>query len=212
MNNESSMDRIVSYFHALARKEFSFNGKNFPAYEKLVVSEKAFRSYTCPAGCGACCMKCSLVWDKENEFSREEILVEINGVTRSFFQNAQREHKGHYCQYLLHDGRCGIYQERPLPCRFELFKFVHATKSNTARALVRLPGRSWALTRIDDTKGGACEIMPYNPELTASHIADLLILQGWMESFHIDNDCKEVMYYLKTGPYDIPLTLHRDVS
>lgn len=207
MQNPSSFDRIVSYFHALAREPFTFNQKQFNPYPKLVVSDKVFRGYDCPQGCGACCMRCSLVWDSNNKHATSTEEFTINDVTQTFYADNQKQ-GDKYCKYLNRlDGRCGVYHERPLPCRFELFKFIHTKIA--ARAMVRLPGRAWTLTRIDGTKGAACTITPYDEALTKTHIRDLKIIQQWMTTFKIDNDCEKVIQWLETGPHEKFLEIQR---
>lgn len=210
MQNPSSFDRIVTYFHALARSTFTFQGVEYAPYNQLVVSEKAFRSYTCPEGCGACCMRCSLVWDEPSSYAAERALFSVNGVVQEFYQDAQEDNADRYCKHLVKPaGRCGIYLDRPLPCRFELFKFVHGVSASTARAMVRLPGRAWNLTRTDGKKGALCEIIPYDEELTKTHIRDLRIIKKWMDGFNIENDCDTVLKYLETGPHQNSLTISR---
>lgn len=209
MMNPSSFDRIVSYFHALARESFTFNGKEYAPYKKLALSDKIFRSYSCPGSCGACCMRCSLVWDEPNEFATSTEEFVVNGITQIFYADLQK--KGDkYCHYLnREDGRCGVYLKRPLPCRFELFKFVHCVTQSTARAMVRLPGRAWALTKIDGTKGAVCTITPYDEDLTKTHIRDLKIIKTWMDSFKIANDCDKVIEWMETGPHEGSLEILR---
>lgn len=210
MQNPDSFDRIVSYFHALAREEFTYKGFTLLPYRQLAVSPLVFRSYTCPAGCGACCMKCSLVWDIHDPHATSELMVTINGISERFYTDLQEDNTGDKCKHLSREnGRCGIYHHRPLPCRLELFKFVHITAANIARALVRLPGRNWQLLRIDGERGAKCEIIPYDPELTKTHVADLLILKRWMKTFGIANDVDSVVEYLRTGPHSHPLTIPR---
>lgn len=213
MRNPDSFDRIVSYFHALASEDFTYKGETVKAYRELHISNLAFRGYTCPEGCGACCMRCSLVWDNQPpehvpSTARE---VQVNGVPLPWFQDSQADHTERFCRYLdQSSGRCGIYKERPLPCRFELFKFVHNVARGTARGLVRLPGRNWGLTRIDGQKGAKCEVTDYDRELTETHIRDLRILWRWMDEFQIANDCERVIDYLRTGPHPTTLKIIRN--
>lgn len=226
MNNPDSFDRIVSYFHALARQPFEYKGQRYVPYSKLVVSDKVFRGYSCPEGCGACCMAVTLVWDEPPEADHLAIFVTgedyvVNGVVKKFYVYHQRGtmigRSGRFCDYLNErNGRCGVYKDRPLPCRFELFKFVHGVSTSTARAMVRLPGRGWALTRVDKSKGSMCAIQPFDEALTRTHIRDLKIIKTWMDAFKIENDCKAVLAYLEAGTLLFtaglqpqPLTLRR---
>lgn len=211
MQNPDSFDRIVSYFHALASADFEYRGQVFKHYPELHVSPLVFRSYTCPEGCGACCMRCSLVWhQKPPTTACVEREVAVNGVSRTWYADMQEDHTDRFCRYLdQSNGRCGIYTERPLPCRFELFKFVHSPVRGLARASVRLPGRGWTLTRIDGLKGAKCETTPYDPELTQTHIHDLEIIKGWMQDFGIPNDAERVLLYLSSGPHANALRIVR---
>lgn len=203
MNNPDSTDRIVSYFHALSRVPFSYKGQTYHPYDRLVVSNKVFRSYSCPSGCGACCMAVSLVWDDApSDLSDrvEQHWFTIGDTSLPFWQYKQQGSGGRFCDFLNQsDGRCGVYSNRPLPCRFELFKFVHGVSSSTARAMVKLPGRNWALTRIDGQRGAQCEILPYDRALTETHIRDLRIIAGWMARFNLANDALAVVKYLETS-------------
>lgn len=210
MMNPSSFDRIVSYFHALARQPFEFSGKQFVPYKKFVISDKVFRSYSCPQGCGACCMRCSLVWDEPNEFAKTTEEFTVNGITQIFYADLQKT-GDKYCSYLnREDGRCGVYLKRPLPCRFELFKFVHHKVQSTSRAMVRLPGRAWNLTQINGTKGAMCAITPYDEALTKTHIRDLIIIKKWMDAFNIENDCQAVIDWISSGPKEESLVINRE--
>lgn len=210
MQNPSSLDRIVTYFHALARERFSFRGEEYKPYSVLHLSDKVFRSYTCPEMCGACCMRCSLVWDHPSELARTRVDFIINGVTQSFYTDDQIDSSDRYCRHLQKpEGRCGIYLDRPLPCRFELFKFIHVTSRNVVRAMVKLPGRNWTLMKTDGNRGALCKIIPYDKELTATHIRDLRIIKGWMDGFQIANDCDAVIKFLESGPHEQALKIQR---
>jgi hypothetical protein len=145
-----------------------------------------------------------LVWDTPDSPHKASIPFVVNGVTQTWYEDKQ-EHQNRFCQHLdLTDGRCQIYADRPLPCRFELFKFVHYTSASIARAMVRLPGRGHALTRIDGNKGNECEIIPYDAGMTKSHAEDILVIGKWMDNFGIENDCAAVADWLLSGPHTMP--------
>lgn len=208
MNNQDSFSRIVTYFKALASEDFVWNNQIIKHYDCLKLSPLAFRSYSCPSHCGACCMKCSLVWDEKVIDSSIPITYTINNTEKTFYVDFQKEHNESKCRHLnLTDGLCKLYLKRPLPCRLELFKFIHYTSKNEAHARVQLPGRRWALTRVDGEQGGICEIRNYDPKLTQSHIYDLKILQQWMSEFKITNRCDVVIEYLSSGPHNHVLTI-----
>jgi len=214
MNIENSFSRIVSYFHALSNESFTYNNIIIEPYEKLIITENVFRSFTCPENCGACCVKCSLIWPESNELQNLELSPQtINGITVNFFEDKQKYNKINRCAYLnIINGRCNIYHIRPLPCRFELFKFAHYTSKNKVYAHVALPGRGWAYTRITGVKGNLCKIVPYDKNLTLSHINDLQILQKWMEQFNIKNDVDKIINYLNIGPIQTPLVIERNLT
>jgi Fe-S-cluster containining protein len=210
MENKSSFDRIVSYFHALARQPFEYRDKIYTPYNELILSEKVFRSFTCPENCGACCMRTSLVWDDTTDvtnLTHTDVDYTVNGVSIPFKVDTQDYNTGDKCTYLSKEGRCGIYTQRPLPCRFELFKFIHSPVKGKATAMVKLPGRNWVLKRVDGVRGALCEIIPYDKSLTDSHVSDLIIIKGWMDSFEIKNNCSEAIRYLETGPHSKPLRI-----
>lgn len=210
MQNPDSFDRIVTYFHALARAPFDFKGRIFDPYKILHVSPAIFRDYSCPGVCGACCMRCSLVWDsKEGSVDAIETTYTISNREVNFFVDRQAG-LDRKCRHLHpKTGRCGIYKKRPLPCRFELFKFYHSHDNSVVRAGTYLPGRKWALTRIDGTKGGLCQIEPFNPSRNLEYISHLTMIGKWMFAFNIESDVERVIEYLRTGPHQLPMKINR---
>ena len=210
MNNQDSFDRIVSYFHALCSEPFTYKGKEYVPYARLIISPLVFRSYVCPPHCGACCMKCSLVWDKKPSIMNKKKKITINDQTVLFYEDQQEDNQGGKCRYLnFKNARCGIYEQRPLPCRFELFKFIHFQSGAKVYARVQLPGRKWALTRIDGGKGALCSIKFYDKKMTQAHITDLKIISDWMDRFTIKHETQKIIEYLSTGPKQKPLILKR---
>lgn len=214
MQNPNSFDRIVSYFRALAREPFEYRGKLFEPYSKLIVTPSAFRSYSCPERCGACCMRCTLVfWTKPTNISTELEFLNVNGRALPFFVDRQQDVVGEMmgkCRHLaLETGRCGIYEQRPLPCRLELFKFAHFTKRKVAYARVTRPGRAWQLLRIDGQRGAHCQIAPYDPEVTKTHIRDLVILGEWMDALAVPNDAQQLANWLDSRYSTKTLTIIR---
>lgn len=211
--NPDSFDRIVSYFQALANTPFEYREKKYTPYRGLVVSTNVFRDYTCPSGCGACCMRVSLVFDRPRPSDLPPINFHefrLNGRHLDFPVDVQADRQNErFCRHLDGEGRCGIYEYRPLPCRFELFKFIHNVSRNRAVAMVHLPGRGFKLLRVDQSRGAKCEITPYNPDLTKTHVDDLRIIAGWMDYFGIGHDCKAVINYLETGPHVSSLEIVR---
>lgn len=210
MNNPDSFDRIISYFQALCKEPFTYKNKVYQPYTELIITDAVFRSYTCPRDCGACCMKCSLVWDTDVKLRNIRYTPQIiNGNSVDFWTDRQLSHKGDKCQYLGTHAVCSIYPLRPLPCRFELFRFIHHPSSSKVYARVDLPGRSWALTRTTKEKGSLCKITPFDRSMTLSHVADLFIIKGWMDKFCIANDVECVINYLLTGPHRERLLIDR---
>lgn len=225
MVNGDSFDRIVSYFHAMARVEFEYRNKTYTPYDALRISPRAFLDYTCPPSCGACCMTCSLVWDTPPQDDRipEVEAVEYaittaayGRVVSTFFVDDQADNRDHKCRYLYktHEdpdmiGRCGIYRSRPLPCAFELFKFIHRVDGSRVDARVQLPGRSWALTRVDGNKGGLCELQPHTAAAVENYLTHLRKLSTWMDAFGIQHDALKIINYLETGPHDTALIISR---
>jgi len=203
MTNQDSFSRILSYFHALAAEEFEHDGHIYKPYDALVITDAVFRSYTCPDTCGACCMKCSLLWDTDTNLDNVKYAPQtINNITVPFWVDVQNDNnrKDGKCKYLDETARCKIYPLRPLPCRFELFKFIHYVTKNKVYARVALPGRGWALTRIDGNKGNLCTITEYDRNATMAQAADLTIIARWMEQFKIKHNAHELIAYLLAGP------------
>lgn len=139
----------------------------------------------------------------------QEVEFTVNGTTVKGFEDSQADHSERFCRHLDESGRCGIYEYRPLPCKFELFKFIHFPSKDKAIARVQLPGRGWALTRVDGKKGAKCEILPYSKDATRGHVEDLRLIRGWMHVFKIQHDVTELIQYMETGPHDYDLEIIR---
>ena len=154
-------------------------------------------------------MKVTLDWPEQTELVSRPIEFAVNGVSVTWRTEDQVGNDTRYCRYLQPDGRCGIYHQRPLPCRLELFKFYRRGTLNRIDALVHLPGRGSMLQRVSGGTGNKCQITPYDPELTKTHIRDLLILGEWMDMFGIKHCVPTVVKWLETGPHAEPLSIAR---
>ena len=202
MQNPNSLDRIVSYFKACCTSPFMYRGKEIQPYKQLKINQLALRSYDCPEECGACCMRCSLVWftPPENLPHIEKTRIQIGHAFRDVWIDYQMDHNSHFCRYLDPvSGRCTIYEERPFACQLELFKFMHYVSRGTAYARVTLPGRGWNLTKVDGERGALCTINKHDPAQTKDIIQLLHQLAKFMQMFGIANDIEQMTNFLKKG-------------
>jgi len=151
-------------------------------------------------------LKGDLVWDQPSDLAESSVVTNINGVEKIWYTYTDKN-DGRFCDKLDSDGRCTVYSGRPLHCKLELFKFVHHVKRDRALALVRLPGRGFQLTRVDSGKGAKCGIVPFDLEMTKTHIRDFKIIKSWMDEYRIANHCDAVISYIESGPHDAPLRL-----
>lgn len=174
------------------------------ASAEVTLSRLFFRDFSCPAGCGGCCLKFSLDYfegERWEEFKRlypEQVSRfkkrKVDGVT--VWTDWQKDNDTRWCRNLnLKDGRCGIHKSNPFSCEFELIKLMDKTGKTTL--IKKLFGRGWNLLRIDGERGAKCEMLPFNKEKIDRDIVLLEELSGYADKFQIKTKLKRIVEFLR---------------
>jgi hypothetical protein len=206
-----SLDKIIfSYFSTVTREPFSYRGKSVDP-SPLRVSPGIFRGYTCPAGCGGCCPRFSLVYLPQETRplanSHAERVVEFSGRSVVVYEDRQDDHNRHHCRNLeMETGRCKIHSARPFSCDFEL---IRATIQRNRNLLdTRAFGRAWALKRVDGERGALCTITPADDDSKADAVRKLKRLLEWTNHFGLETWLDtHIIPWVERGPHSAPLVL-----
>lgn len=187
--NADSVDKIVTrYFACLTRAPFTYKGKEYLP-KPVTVSPLLLRGYTCPEGCGACCLKFSLDYlpSEDRPKGCAPRCIDFNNKEVVVYTDFQPNNDGTYCRHLRReDGRCGIYPVRPFSCDFELIRpliFKEETRPNSLTQ--KLYGRQWNMPRVDGERGGLCEMTPVTQETRTEVVRKLKRLRLWEEHFGV---------------------------
>lgn len=205
-----SLDKILTtYAAAMTRRAFVYKGRRYEP-KPLRVSPLIFRHYTCPPGCGGCCLRFSLVYLPSellpDSGTFEARTVEFDGRHVLVVEDAQPQ-GDHFCGQLNRQtGRCGIHGRHPFSCDFELIRVLQGPTRNIL--IQKLYGRGSQFLRIDGKRGARCE-MTYQ---TAAQRADLARrlrrLGDWLDHFGLtDTYLPAVLAYVESGPHARPLDL-----
>lgn len=201
MNNNDSLDRLLSvYMAAVAAKPFTYNHQSFEP-RPLFVSPQLFQGFTCPAHCGACCFRVTLDYLPEDAHKNKAAIartIVINEEPVVVLSDKQEDSEQKMCRNLdIRDGRCLIHGNHPFLCDLE---FVRVLRYQDHAVLTqRLFGRGWALTRVDgETKGAACRIIPADPHTVAEVLRKLQDLQRWADHFKIETKVPAILEWVAT--------------
>lgn len=155
---EDTVDKLFHYGKLFRRKN-------------IFLSPAFFRSYTCPANCGACCIKGSLDfiphskrWEIFKHLYPNEVknfsYRKVHGVF--FYTNFQTDNVGKKCVYLNEVGRCLIHESPPFQCSFPLITLL-AQGKDSLYIMKKVFGRGWNMLQVDgSTKGSCCSMIPGN--------------------------------------------------
>lgn len=211
------------YMAAFCDVPFYVDGVYYEPPDEVVITHRAWRRYTCPPGCGACCHSFELIFLPEEfaefeyvypehakRFQRFEVLRQVDGYYRTIhlYRDSQDDAETRRCMYLnLENGRCGIHLRNPFHCAIELLRF---TRRDTKRGTVvhvgtQLFGRTWALERIDGERGAMCEVLDPDPQRIIEVESHLQYIVRWMDYFGIP-----VMQAIRNFRYH-PDYMHKDV-
>jgi Fe-S-cluster containining protein len=136
-------------------------------------------------------------------------LVKISEKSYLVASDLQVDHDSHYCRNVdVKTGRCGIYENRPFSCDFELIRFL-VPKSVKAPIVLtqKLYGRGWAMTRVDNKMGAKCEMTKPTPETAKEVARKLRDLKRWADHFEIETCLPEIIEYVDRGPTIMPLLI-----
>jgi hypothetical protein len=205
-----SVDKIISaYFAGVNTVPFAYKGKTFEP-KMLVASPLLFRGFTCPSKCGGCCPRFSLDYlpIENNPYELTPRIIKINEREFEIYSDLQKERNQHFCRHLdINSGRCGIYQQRPFSCDFELIRFVHFP--NRVILTQKLFSRGWAMKRVNGEQGALCSMIEITDHSINEVLRKLRRLVVWCDYFGINHRLAEVIEWVKTGPHIKPLILHK---
>lgn len=201
----SSLYKIAErYMAAFAAEAFSLDGTLYVPPAEVIITHRAWRRYTCPENCGACCYPYELVYLPEEfaRFEREypqqvvnfspltvEVQVGDKRFQRNVIRDTQEDHEGHRCRYLrLADARCSIHLQNPFHCAIELLRFSRRTRPNAGDVVyvgTQKFGRAWALKKASGERGALCEVIPPDVERIAEVESHINYVLHWMDYFEI---------------------------
>lgn len=192
-----SMSKMLTkHVAAIAKQEIIYAGEVVPV-KPLIISALIFQPYSCPSGCGACCVRATLDYIPGEAKPKEatDQYISINGKEFIFYSDVQLDHDNARCRNLtIPDARCSIYPIRPFSCDFAV---MNVNEFKTHRILLqRKFGRYWHMTQIDGTKGTQCEKIPLTMEDVATVHRRLLRLIEWANYFEIANWGTEIKQWL----------------
>lgn len=200
MNSDSVSKIVGRYFAATTRVPFSYGGREYLP-RPLSVGPLLLRGYTCPAGCGACCLKFSLDYlpDEPRPKGLAPRAVEFDGREVVVYSDLQPENSSNNCKHLSpEDGRCGVYEVRPFSCDFELIRTLeYDDRPNVLTQ--RLYGRGWNMMRVDGERGALCEMTPVNTETKREVVRKLGRLRQWADHFGIRTWADEICSLIQSG-------------
>jgi len=200
-----SVEKIIfTYFAAITKVPFDVEG-TVVLPKPLKVSPTLARKHSCPAGCGACCLKLSLDYIKV-ETERPEVkwrTVELNKKPIRVWSDFQRDNAGDRCKCLSPEtGLCDNYPKRAFSCDFEPIRF-YMGNSNNFNLLGQGPyGRKWQLTRFDGGNDIRCEFERTNMDARADTIRKLGRLKEWVDYFGLTETwLPEIIDYMESGKW-----------
>lgn len=211
----STIYKIAStYMKAFALEDFVLDGEKIPVPSEVVISPLLWRGYTCPAMCGGCCFKFSLLWipdegqPNDNVFRAEKHYL-FNGKRIKFYEDDQANNEDKYCKHLQkEDGRCGIHGKHPFACDFELIKILHK-KNDRTWVGTKLFGRGHAYKAVDGVKGAKCTITPTDDASISDVLRKLNRLKQWMDYCGIDNTLAQVISHGQSSDWNTALIIKK---
>ncbi len=207
-----TLDKVIGvYMACVCAQPFEYNGCIYEP-KPLQVSPLIFRGYTCPAGCGGCCLRFSLDYLPFEELPEGVDLtprtVVVNGKAVLLLSDMQDDHHNHQCRKLdLETGRCNIYGRHPFSCDFELIRFLEYAKGPRAILTQKLYGRGWAMLRVDGERGALCEMTDPDDFTKSEVLRKLQRLEEWSAHFGIVTKLSAISEWVATGPHDQPLRI-----
>lgn len=208
VRNADSIDKIITiYLASVSRASFVYNGRLFEP-KPLVVSPLLLRGFTCPTGCGACCGNFSLDYlpSSDAPVGTTERGIKMNDRYFLIKSDRQFDNSDRWCRHLERStGRCGIYEQRPLSCDFELIRFL--VYADHTMLIQKQYGRAWAMLRLDNERGARCEMLPPDPNTVLEVKRKLLSLQDWADHFEVVTCVSDIISWIESGSCDSALRL-----
>lgn len=211
----STIYKIASaYFKAFALENFALDGETIKVPSETVISPLLWRGYTCPAMCGGCCFKFSLLWipsesTPDNNTFYPEKHYSFNGKRIKFYEDDQLDNPNKMCKHLQkEDGRCGIHGKHPFACDFELIKILHK-KNDKTWVGTKLFGRGHAYKAVDGVKGAKCTITPVDDQSINDVLRKLGRLKQWMDYCGIENSLAQVIEHGQSKNRDVALIIKK---
>lgn len=211
-----TVDKVVrSYFACVTREPFEYKGVKY-APKPLRVSPLLLRGYTCPPGCGGCCLKFTLDYlpKEKRPPGCVERLVWFDGKAVKLYTDAQEANQLNTCRHLNRDdGRCEVYTTRPFSCDFELTRFLTSEEPDKPNSLLtKLYGRGWNMLRVvDQERGALCEMTPVTEESTRDVVRKLKRLKDWTDHFGLTRTwIPTIVREIETHGLKAPLLLSDD--
>ena len=208
-----SYEKIIErYFPPICTQQFEFKGVVYRP-KTLKINPSIFvRRMTCVEKCAACCPKFTLDFlpdEKQAWWAEEDAVaarhVEFNGEQILIYSDVQEANTDYYCHRLNKDrGLCGIHGKHPMSCDFECLRFRRIDDPKRDDQLAHAPfGRGWNMTKIDGTKGVACEWYdkPCDNEWKEELIRKLTRLRAWADHFKLPNKVPTIIDWIQRGPH-----------
>lgn len=202
------------YFKAFALEDFELDGEKIAVPSEVVISPLLWRGYTCPAMCGGCCFKFSLLWApfEDQPIWPHDIVPKtytFNGKEKVFYEDDQNSNSEKMCKHLQkEDGRCGIHGKHPFACDFELIKILHK-KNDRTWVGTKLFGRGWSYKAVDGIKGAKCTITTVDNESINDVLRKLNRLKQWMDYCGIDNSLDQVITHGQSKNRNVALIVKK---
>lgn len=208
MRHSDTLDKIVgTYLPAVAHEPIEYKGKKYQP-KPLVVSPNLIRGFTCPPLCGACCGSFSLDYLPDESPTSEAAprVVQVNGNVYLVKSDRQADVGDRWCRNLdKTNGRCLVYDLRPMACDFELIRFLVYT--DKVILTQKLYGRAWAMTRLNGSKGTCCEMLSPSGSAADEVLRKLSRLEEWADLFQIPTRISAIKLWIRNGDYQRPLVL-----
>lgn len=208
MRQLDTLDKVVGvYLAGVCNEPFEYDGRRYEP-KRLIVSPFLLRGHTCPPVCGACCGNFSLDYLPGETAAKESSIrrISISGRTVEVFSDRQRDAPDRWCRNLeRNNGRCHIYEHRPMACDFELIRFL--VYADHVVLIQKLYGRGWAMQRLDSAVGARCEMLPKDLEKVSVVIRKLRRLEDWANHFGISTRIERIVRWIETDDCERALRL-----
>lgn len=176
--------------------------------DEVVLSAGFFRGFSCVENCAGCCKNVRLDIDKDSErwtrfetlfTEKSHLFTELEDESGMRVMSFVNKSEDDYCNFLdKENGRCTVHAAAPLPCRIAPVKFIDKrVSSNKVFLNASAYGRAWAFTRLNGTKGAACEVLPFDYNKFLNDLAMLKELRQYAIKLNIPTKLKYIIEFLE---------------